>query len=107
MRQSMTIAHPGLLVRRELFERFGPFDARFRICGDYDWFLRMPADLRSVHSNDSILQVVQAGVSHTRIGQVYAETFQAQRRVVGAPVAAACWALNWAKYGRRRLIGLA
>jgi hypothetical protein len=26
---------------------------------------------------------------------------------VGAPVAAACWALNWAKYGRRRLIGLA
>ena len=107
MRQSMTIAHPGLLVRRELFERFGPFDARFRICGDYDWFLRMPADLRSVHSSDSILQVVQAGVSHTRIAQVYAETFQAQRRVVGVSVAAACWALNWAKYGRRRLIGLA
>jgi glycosyltransferase involved in cell wall biosynthesis len=107
MRQSMTIAHPGLLVRRELFERFGPFDARFRICGDYDWFLRLPSDLRSVHSSDSILQVVQAGVSHTRIGQVYAETFQAQRRVVGAPVAAACWAVNWAKYGRRRLIGLA
>jgi glycosyltransferase involved in cell wall biosynthesis len=107
MRQSMTIAHPGLLARRELFERFGPFDARFRICGDYDWFLRLPPDLRSVHSTDSILQVVQAGVSHTLIAQVYAETFQAQRRVVGSAVAAACWALNWAKYGRRRLIGLA
>ncbi len=107
MRQSMTIAHPGLLLRRELFERFGAFDARFRICGDYDWFLRLPPDLRTVHSSDSILQVVQAGVSHTRIAQVYAETFQAQRRVVGAPVAAACWALNWAQFGRRRLIGLA
>jgi hypothetical protein len=50
---------------------------------------------------------VQAGVSHTRIGQVYAETFRAQRRHLGAPLSAACWTLNWAKYGRRRLIGLA
>jgi hypothetical protein len=46
-------------------------------------------------------------VSHTRIRQVFAETFHAQRRHLGAPVGAACWALNWAKYGRRRLIGLA
>lgn len=107
MRQSMTIAHPGLLVRRDLFERCGSFDASFRICGDYEWFLRLPPDLRTVHSSDSILKVVQAGVSHTRIGQVYAETFRAQRRHLGAGVSAACWTLNWAKYGRRRLIGLA
>ena len=107
MRQSMNIAHPGMLVRREWFTRIGPFDASFRICGDYEWFLRLPPELRTVHSSDSILQVVQAGVSHTRIGQVYAETFRAQRRHLGTPVSAACWALNWAKYGRRRLIGLA
>ena len=107
MRQSMNIAHPGMLVRRALFERFGPFDASFRICGDYEWFLRLPPDLRAIHSSDAILKVVQAGVSHTRIGQVYAETFRAQRRHLSAPVSAACWALNWAKYGRRRLIGLA
>ena len=107
MRQSMNIAHPGLLARRELFEQIGSFDARFRICGDYDWFLRLPPDLRTVHSSDSILKVVQAGVSHTRIAQVYSETFQAQRRTVGAAFSSACWILNWAKYGRRRLIGLA
>lgn len=107
MRQSMNIAHPGMLVRRDWFTRVGPFDASFRICGDYEWFLRLPPELRSVHSSDSILQVVQAGVSHTRIGQVYAETFRAQRRHLGVPVSVACWALNWAKYGRRRLIGLA
>jgi glycosyltransferase involved in cell wall biosynthesis len=107
MRQSMTIAHPGLLVRRELFDQVGPYDASYRICGDYDWFLRLPPDLRTVHSSDPILKVVQAGVSHTRIGQVYAETFRAQRRQLGAPWAAACWALNWAQYGRRRWIGLA
>jgi glycosyltransferase involved in cell wall biosynthesis len=107
MRQSMNIAHPGLLVRRDWFSRVGPFDASFRICGDYEWFLRLPPELRTIHTSDSILQVVQAGVSHTRIGQVYAETFRAQRRHLGAPVSAACWGLNWAKYGRRRLIGLA
>lgn len=107
MRQSMNIAHPGMLVRRALFERFGPFDASFRICGDYEWLLRLPSDLRAIHSNDVILKVVQAGVSHTRIGQVYAETFRAQRRHLSPAVSAACWALNWAKYGRRRLIGLA
>ena len=107
MRESMNIAHPGMLVRRELFARLGPYDARFRICGDYEWFLRLPPELRVVHSSDSILKVVQAGVSHTRIGRVYAETFQAQRRHVGALRSATCWALNWAKYARRRLIGLA
>jgi glycosyltransferase involved in cell wall biosynthesis len=107
MRQSMNIAHPGLLVKRELFDQAGPYDASYRICGDYDWFLRLPPDLRTVHSSDSILKVVQSGVSHTRIAQVYAETFRAQRRYLGTGVAAACWALNWAKYGRRRLIGLA
>ena len=107
MRQSMNIAHPGMLLHRDLFERVGRFDAAFRICGDYEWFLRLPPDLRTVHSSDSILRVVQAGVSHTRIGQVYTETFRAQRRHLGPLASAGCWALNWAKYGRRRLIGLA
>ena len=107
MRQSMNIAHPGMLVRRELFAQAGSFDPTFRICGDYEWFLRLPANLRTVHTSDSVLRVVQAGVSHTRIAQVYAETFRAQRRHLSTVLSAAWWALNWAKYGRRRLIGLA
>jgi glycosyltransferase involved in cell wall biosynthesis len=107
MRQSMIIAHPAMLIRSELFQHFGAFDARFRICGDYEWLLRLPPTLRSVHSSDSILNVVQAGVSHTRIGQVFAETFRAQRRHLGWLPSAGCWVLNWLKYARRRLIGLA
>ena len=107
MRQSMNIAHPGMLVRCELFAQNGSFDPSFRICGDYEWFLRLPPNLRTVHTSDSVLRVLQAGVSHTRIAQVYAETFRAQRRHLSTPVSAAWWALNWAKYGRRRLIGLA
>ena len=107
MRQSMNIAHPGMLVKRDLFQRFGPFDTSFRICGDYEWFLRLPPELRSIHSNDSILQVVQAGVSHSRIRQVYSETFRAQCRHLGWPLSAVCWVINWLQFSRRRLIGLA
>ena len=107
MRESMNIAHPGMLVRRDLFERFGLFDPRFKICGDYEWFLRLTPALSSVHSEISILKIVQAGVSHTKIGAVYVETFRAQARHLSFLWSAACWLLNWLKYGRRRLIGLA
>ena len=107
MRESMNIAHPGMLIRRDLFERFGLFDPSFKICGDYEWFLRLPPAIRSVHSETSILKVVQAGVSHTKIGAVYAETFRAQRRHLNLCWSAGCWLINWVKYGRRRLIGLA
>jgi len=107
MRESMNIAHPGMLVRRDLFNRYGLFDARFKICGDYEWFLRLPAGLMTTHSQSSILKIVQAGVSHTKISAVYAETFRAQSRYTNPIWSAGCWLLNWLKYGRRRLIGLA
>ena len=107
MRESMNIAHPGMLVRRDLFERFGLFDASFKICGDYEWFLRLTPAVSSVHGQSSILKIVQAGVSHTKIGAVYAETFRAQARHLNLLWSAVCWLLNWLKYGRRRLIGLA
>ena len=107
MRESMNIAHPGMLVRRDLFERFGLFDPSFKICGDYEWFLRLAPTVSSAHSQTSILKIVQAGVSHTKIEAVYAETFRAQARHLNLLWSAGCWLLNWLKYGRRRLIGLA
>ena len=107
MRESMNIAHPGMLVRRDLFRRIGLFDPSFKICGDYEWFLRLPSAVSSMHSPTSILKIVQGGVSHTKIGAVYAETFRAQRRHLNLLWSAVCWLINWLKYGRRRLIGLA
>jgi glycosyltransferase involved in cell wall biosynthesis len=32
--------HPTFFVRRELYERYGVFDTRFRICADFDLMLR-------------------------------------------------------------------
>ena len=103
----MNIAHPGMLVRRDLFDQFGLYDSSFRICGDYEWFLRLPPAVSSIHAPTSILKVVQGGVSHTKIRAVYAETFRAQLRHLSLLWSAGCWLLNWLKHGRRRLIGLA
>lgn len=107
MRESMNIAHPGMLIRRDLFDQFGDFDDRFRICGDYEWFLRLPENLKALHTTEPILRVIQAGVSHTRIREVFLETFRAQRCHCGLWQASFSWCLNWVKYWRRRLIGLA
>jgi len=107
MRESMNIAHPGMLVRCDLFERYGLYDSSFKICGDYEWFLRFSPEVKSIHASISVLKIVQAGVSHTMISKVYAETFRAQSRHLNLFWSAGCWLLNWLKYCRRRLIGLA
>lgn len=39
-RSGVPLAHQAVFQRRELFERLGPFDERYRICGDYEWLLR-------------------------------------------------------------------
>ena len=106
MRESMNIAHPGMLMRKDLFGQFGLFDTSFKICGDYEWLLRLPPSVSSVHSTIRILNIVQSGVSHTKIAAVFAETFRAQNRHLSTLWSAGCWILNWMKYARRRLIGL-
>jgi glycosyltransferase involved in cell wall biosynthesis len=35
-----TIWHPVAFIRRTLFEKSGPYDTSFRICGDYEFFFR-------------------------------------------------------------------
>ena len=107
MRESMNIAHPGMLVRRDLFIKYGLYDINFKICGDYEWFLRLPATLSSIHSDLSVLKIVQSGVSHTKIRHVYSETYRAQRKHLNLFWCVSCWMVNWLKYCRRRLIGLA
>ena len=39
-RSVMSVPHPGLMHRRELFEQWGTFDETYRIAGDYEMLLR-------------------------------------------------------------------
>lgn len=63
----MVVCHPGLLHRRSLFERFGLFDTRYRIAGDLDFLLRIPADARTLHVDDTSVLIEAAGVSRRNV----------------------------------------
>lgn len=41
IRIGMTYRHPATFVSRELFDRFGGFDTRYKIAADYEWMLRI------------------------------------------------------------------
>lgn len=78
VRRRMTICHPGALHRRELFDRFGPFDTRYRICADYDFILRLPEDIRALFVEAPIARIRDAGVSRRRRLQALRERYRIQ-----------------------------
>lgn len=43
------IPHPGSFFRRELFDRLGLFDERYRLVGDYEFFLRIGDKSKGQH----------------------------------------------------------
>lgn len=99
----MTICHPGALHRRELFERFGPFDAGYRVVGDYEFMLRLPRDLRTLHVDAVLVDVADGGISRDRWWTMLRERYRAQSRAprVG-PLRAA---VNFADKFWRILVG--
>lgn len=56
----MVVCHPGLLHKRSLFTDYGSFDTRYRIAGDLDFLLRLPADMRTTHV-DAVSVLIEAG----------------------------------------------
>lgn len=58
--------HPTLYLRRSLYERFGGFDLRYGIAGDYDLMLRMLMQLsgRVVYVPEVLVRMRVGGVSN-------------------------------------------
>lgn len=74
----MTVCHPGMLHRRQLFDVHGRFDTGYRICADYDFILRLPASTSAVHVHTPIARIRDAGISRTRRWLMLAESRRAQ-----------------------------
>src|SRR5690606_30403835 len=74
----MTICHPGALHRRDLFVRFGKFDKTYRISADYDFLLRLPSNLQTLHLNLVIADIGDGGISRDRRWPMLYERFRAQ-----------------------------
>ena len=58
--------HPTLFVRREVYQRLGGFDLRFRIAADYDWMLRLLSqpDVRVVYIPEVLVKMRVGGMSN-------------------------------------------
>lgn len=74
----MTVCHPGALHRRDLFSRFGKFDISYRISADYEFLLRLPADVRSLYIPSTLVDVADGGISRTRRWLMLRERYRAQ-----------------------------
>lgn len=80
LRNWQMVCHPGMLVKRDIFDVIGKFDVSYRIAGDYDWLLRMPKNIKSSYLDEVIINMSAGGVSDRKIIKVLVETRRAQIR---------------------------
>lgn len=58
------IPHPATLVAKSIYEKFGYYDDRFKICGDMDWFHRIyPLEVKFYYLDKVITNFTVGGVS--------------------------------------------
>jgi hypothetical protein len=68
MTRFMCVAHPGLLHRRCLFDRFGQFSEEYRIAGDYEYLLRLGDRVTTAFLDEVSVNVGGAGLSSDATG---------------------------------------
>lgn len=58
------INHPATLVAKSVYEKYGYYDDRFKICGDMDWFHRIyPLNIHFLIINKPITNFSVGGIS--------------------------------------------
>lgn len=62
-RRHMRVAHPGALHSRRLFNKYGEFNSRYRIAGDYEFLLRAKNNLKASFINQVTVQMLAGGIS--------------------------------------------
>ena len=66
--------HPTVLARRDLFDRYGLFDERWKIAMDYEWLLRLHrAGVRGVYSPSIAATMFSGGTSDARAYDAFRE----------------------------------
>ena len=62
-----TLDPDGTLIRRSLFETFGPFDESMRICSDWAWFMKtiVFGQTKAVHADVDTIYFDMTGISES------------------------------------------
>ncbi len=61
--RKLSFAHPGLLHKRRLFDHFGVFDIKYKICADSDFFQRIGPNIKSEFIDVIMVKMQQGGMS--------------------------------------------
>ena len=86
------VFHPAVFVRREVFEKYGPFDLSYPICADLAFFLKAGrAGVRFTHLDEALTDFAIGGVSTKR----RKATAQEVRRILKANGFGGCFAALW------------
>ena len=75
-----TLPHPGMLMHRRYFERFGRFDTSYRIAMDYELQLRGVPQVGAVHAPVLVSRVRTGGESTLRPMRAVDENLRALRK---------------------------
>ena len=88
IRDGMYMPHPGLAVRRDLFEKYGLFSESFKISMDYEWLLRViqrsKLDINSLAVSDTpVVAFSRGGISTIGGPRIWLENLSAQILHIG------------------------
>ena len=70
-RRYMTVAHPGSLHNRALYLKYGIYDSKYKVCGDYEFLLRAKNLLKAEFLNFTSAIVLSGGISQYSIKAIY------------------------------------
>lgn len=84
--RNMKIAHVGSLHSRRLFNKYGKFDAQYRIAGDYEFLLRCGNSVSAGFINEVTVKCGSEGVSRSKGIETMREARRAKIKYNVCPV---------------------
>ena len=63
----MNVAHVGSLHSHTLFEKYGLYDAAYKICGDYELLMRPRENLQAEFMNIATVDMSVGGISNSNL----------------------------------------
>lgn len=81
MPETMGIFHPATFTKKELFDRFGGYDLRFKLAADYHWLLRAYLENIDFQYLDKVLVKFSVGGVSNFSCESYREAIQIQEEL--------------------------
>lgn len=81
MPETMGVFHPATFTKKEIFDRMGGYDLRFKLAADYHWFLRAYLNkVEFAYLDDELVKFSVGGASNFSC-ETYREAIQIQQEL--------------------------